>query len=58
MKLSKTSKLGTKSWSLQALETCPGSVGDNGELVPACSGCYATINCYRSEEHTSELQSH
>ena len=46
MKLSKTSKLGTKSWSLQALETCPGSVGDNGELVPACSGCYATINCY------------
>ena len=46
MKLSKTSKLGTKSWSLQALETCPGSIGENGKLVPACSGCYATTGCY------------
>jgi len=46
MKLRKTSKLGTYSWSLQALETCPGSVGENGELVPACSGCYATGGTY------------
>ena len=46
MKLSRTSKLGTYSWSLQALETCPGSVGANGELVPACSGCYATQGTY------------
>ena len=46
MKLSRTSKLGTYSWSLQALETCPGSVGENGELVPACSGCYATGGTY------------
>jgi hypothetical protein len=46
VKLSKTSKLGTKSWSLQALETCPGSVDKNGELVPACSGCYATTGMY------------
>jgi hypothetical protein len=45
-KLSKTSKLGTKSWSLQALETCPGSVGTDGNLVPACSGCYATTGMY------------
>ena len=45
-KLSKTSKLGTKSWSLQAIETCPGSVGADGALVPACSGCYATTGCY------------
>lgn len=45
-KVSKTSKLGTFSWSLQAIETCPGSVGDNGELVAACSGCYATTGCY------------
>jgi hypothetical protein len=45
-KLSKTSKLGTKSWSLQALETCPGSIGANGALVAACSGCYATTGMY------------
>jgi len=46
LKLSKTSKLGTKSWSLQAIETCPGSVDNNGQLVPACSGCYATTGMY------------
>ena len=46
VKLSKTSKLGTKSWSLQAIETCPGSVGTDGNLVPACSGCYATTGMY------------
>ncbi len=45
--LSETSKLGCKSWSLQALETCPGSVGDNGELVEVCQGCYATTGNYR-----------
>ena len=47
VKLSKTSKLdGIKSWSLQAIETCPGSVGADGQLVPACSGCYATTGMY------------
>lgn len=46
VKLSKTSKLGTKSWSLQALETCPGSKMTNGDLVAACSGCYATTGMY------------
>ena len=46
LKLSKTSKLGTYSWSLQALETCPGSVDGFGNLVPACSGCYATQGTY------------
>ena len=46
LKLSKTSKLGVKSWSLQAIETCPGSVGADGNLVPACSGCYATTGMY------------
>lgn len=46
--LSKTSKLdGIMSWSLQALDTCPGSKDANGELVPACSGCYATTGNYR-----------
>lgn len=46
LKLSKTAKLGTYSWSLQAVETCPGAVGKDGNLVPACSGCYATTGCY------------
>lgn len=45
--LSETSKLGCKSWSLQALETCPGAVGDNGNLVEVCQGCYATGGNYR-----------
>jgi hypothetical protein len=48
IKLSKTSKLdGILSWSLQALDTCQGSIGSDGELVPACSGCYATTGNYR-----------
>lgn len=46
VKLSVTSKLGVKSWSLQALETCPASRDDKGELVPACAGCYATSGTY------------
>ena len=47
IKLSKTSKLdGVKSWSLQAIETCPGSMGADGQLVAACSGCYATTGMY------------
>ncbi len=47
MKLSKTSKLdGILSWSLQALDTCPGSVSHKNELVAACSGCYATTGNY------------
>ena len=48
IKLSKTSKLdGILSWSLQALDTCPGSKDAQGELVPACQGCYATTGNYR-----------
>ena len=48
IKLSKTSKLdGILSWSLQALDTCPGSKDSQGELVPACQGCYATTGNYR-----------
>lgn len=46
VKISVTSKLdGIKSWSLQALDTCPGSI-ENGELVNACKGCYATTGNY------------
>ena len=45
--LSKVSKLdGIKSWSLQALETCPGSLKKDGTLVDACSDCYATTGAY------------
>lgn len=47
VKLSKTGKLdGILSWSLQARDTCPGSIGANGELVAACKGCYATAGNY------------
>jgi hypothetical protein len=47
VKLSVTSKLdGIKSWSLQAIETCPGSVAAGGGLVDACKGCYATTGNY------------
>ena len=48
IKLSKTSKLdGILSWSLQAIDTCPGSSDGNGGLVSACQGCYATTGNYR-----------
>ena len=46
VKLSQTSKMPCKSWSLQALKTCPGSVKPGGELVDACQGCYATDGFY------------
>ena len=47
VKLSVTSKLdGIRSWSLQALDTCPGSVESPGVLVDACKGCYATTGNY------------
>ena len=46
-KISVTSKLdGIRSWSLQALDTCPGSVESPGVLVDACKGCYATTGNY------------
>jgi Gene product 88 len=48
VKISVTSKLdGIKSWSLQALDTCPGSIESPGVLVDACKGCYATTGNYR-----------
>ena len=48
LKISVTSKLdGIRSWSLQALDTCPGSIAEGGGLVPACAGCYATTGNYR-----------
>lgn len=47
IKLSKAGKMPCRSWSLQALDTCPASKDDKGELVPACKGCYATTGNYR-----------
>jgi len=48
IKISVTSKLdGIRSWSLQALDTCPGSIASPGVLVDACKGCYATTGNYR-----------
>ena len=47
IKISVTSKLdGIRSWSLQALDTCPGSIASPGVLVDACQGCYATTGNY------------
>lgn len=46
-KISVTSKLdGIRSWSLQALDTCAGSIESPGVLVDACKGCYATTGNY------------
>lgn len=48
VKLSITSKLdGIRSWSLNALDTCPASIAAPGILVDACKGCYATSGNYR-----------
>lgn len=47
IKISKASKMPCKSWSLQALDTCPGSKKADGTLVDACRGCYATTGNYR-----------
>jgi len=44
--LSKTSKLGCYSWSLQAWDTCPGARGEDGEAVDACRFCYARRGNY------------
>ena len=45
-KFSKPSKMPCRSWSLQALDTCPASKKSDGELVDACKGCYATTGFY------------
>jgi Gene product 88 len=45
-KISQTSKLSARSWSLQARESCPGSIGENGQPVEACAACYATQGSY------------
>ena len=48
IKISKVSKLdGIRSWSLPALESCPGRFNEKGNIVDACRICYATQGNYR-----------
>ena len=47
IKLSNPGKMPCPSWSLQAIDTCPGAIAPDGELVAACKGCYATSGNYR-----------
>ncbi len=46
VKLSNTDKMPCKSWSLEAVTTCPGSKEKDGSFVPACDGCYARGGFY------------
>ena len=46
VKISDTTKMPCYSWSLEAVETCPGARDSNGDLVPVCSGCYAADGFY------------
>ena len=47
LKLSQTSKMPCASWSLQALDTCPGSRNKDGTIVPVCVKCYAREGFYK-----------
>jgi hypothetical protein len=38
---------------LQALETCQGSIGKDGQLVEVCQGCYATQGFYHMPDAIS-----
>ena len=48
IRLSTPSKMrGTcKTWSLEAIKTCPAAIDQNGKLVPSCASCYATKGFY------------
>jgi hypothetical protein len=47
VRLSQTTKMPCKSWSLEAVKTCPGSHNANGKLVQVCQGCYADTGFYK-----------
>jgi hypothetical protein len=54
VKLSKTSKLKAKSWSLEAGSTCPGSIDPKTKLpLPVCAGCYAKEGFYNMPDAQS-----
>jgi len=46
-KLSNTTKMPCKSFSLEAGETCPASRDEDGTVVDSCQICYAKIGYYR-----------
>ena len=47
IKLSAASKMPCKSWSLESMVTCPGSVNvSTGEVADACEICYARGGFY------------
>lgn len=46
IRLSSPGKMPCRSWSLPALSTCPGAIGEDGKPVPACSRCYALQGRY------------
>lgn len=48
--LSKASKMPGKSWSLQAGDTCPGSIDPlTKEVIEVCADCYAKSGFYRMD---------
>lgn len=48
--LSKASKMPGKSWSLQAGDTCPGSINPvTKEVIEVCADCYAKTGFYRMD---------
>lgn len=47
IKVSKAGKMPCPSWSLQARETCPGSIDQKTkQILPVCKSCYATRGNY------------
>jgi len=47
LKISKAGKMPCPSWSLQARETCPGSIDQKTkEILPVCKACYAVKGNY------------
>ena len=46
IKLSKASKMPCKSFSLEAIQTCPGMFKEDGAIKEVCQGCYAVKGSY------------
>jgi hypothetical protein len=46
VKLSQTTKMPGRSWSLPAGSTCPGAKDREGNTVPVCAACYAKTGNY------------
>jgi hypothetical protein len=47
LKISKAGKMPCPSWSLQARETCPGSIDQSTkQILPVCKACYAVKGNY------------